>query len=128
MAPVELGLDAGELRCIAIAPGPWDSHVVRAPAQGTLVKLVHLVSHDGGDRLAACIEGPSGAIGLIAVAEGLGRRARLDAAPGQGLRLGERFGMLLFAGRVEIYLPAELEPAVEAGQRMVAGETSLAGA
>ena len=123
--PAELGLEAGELRCVSIALGPWESHIVRAPAEGALVNLVRLISGDGGERLAARIDSEAGAVGLVASAEGLGRRVRLDAAPGTGLKRGDRFGMVLFAGHVEIYLPAGSEPAVESGQRMVAGETVL---
>jgi phosphatidylserine decarboxylase len=45
---------------------------------------------------------------------------------GQGLRTGERFGLIRFGSRLDVYLPEGVEPLVALGQTMVAGETVLA--
>ena len=45
---------------------------------------------------------------------------------GQMLKVGERFGLIRFGSRVDVFLPAGYVPAVAVGQRAIAGETILA--
>ena len=45
---------------------------------------------------------------------------------GQPIRVGERFGMIRFGSRVDVYLPEGVSPLVVVGQKAVAGETVLA--
>jgi len=124
LPPVELGLTGDEVRCVSIAVGPWDSHVLRAPIEGHVARLSTLYSGQD-ERVALRMSGPAGETGMIVSAEGWGRRVRLSPVEGSRLRASDTLGVLLFAGHVEIYLPAGLEPAVMAGQRVVAGETQL---
>lgn len=44
----------------------------------------------------------------------------------QPIRAGERFGMIRFGSRVDVYLPKGVAPLVVVGQKAVAGETILA--
>ena len=46
--------------------------------------------------------------------------------PGQAVRTGERFGIIRFGSRVDVYLPEGVAPLVAPGQRAVAGETVIA--
>jgi phosphatidylserine decarboxylase len=124
--PADLALGIEDLPCVSILLGPWDSHAVRAPADGRLAKQT--VMHDGrrGERIAVRIECDSHAVGLVLIADGMGRRISTDLDSGAPLKPGDRFGVILFAGRAELYLPAGTIAAVAVGQRMVAGETILA--
>ncbi|MCH7630871.1 MAG: phosphatidylserine decarboxylase, partial [Proteobacteria bacterium] len=45
---------------------------------------------------------------------------------GQTVTPGERFGLIRFGSRVDVYLPKGVEPLVEIGQTTIAGETVLA--
>jgi len=45
---------------------------------------------------------------------------------GQSINTGERFGLIRFGSRLDVYLPEGVEPLVALGQTMVAGETVLA--
>jgi phosphatidylserine decarboxylase len=54
------------------------------------------------------------------------RRIVCWGKPGQGLRTGERFGLIRFGSRLDIYLPEGVEPQVALGQTMIAGETVIA--
>ena len=45
---------------------------------------------------------------------------------GQDYKVGERFGMIRFGSRLDVYLPEGVEPQVVLGQTMVAGETVIA--
>jgi phosphatidylserine decarboxylase len=56
------------------------------------------------------------------------RRIKSGLAEGQTVRAGERFGIIRFGSRVDVYLPTGYNPLVLAGQRSVAGETVLADA
>ena len=58
--------------------------------------------------------------GLIA------RRILCEATEGMEFKAGERFGMIRFGSRLDVYLPEGVEPQVCLGQTMVAGETILA--
>jgi phosphatidylserine decarboxylase len=124
LPPVELGLAGGELRCVSIELGPLDSHVLRSPADGKLVRLNRPYPGDG-ERVAIRIAAANGEVGVMIRATGPGRRVRLAVAEGQTLRLGETIGVVLFAGDADVYLPAGTEPFVTAGQKVVGGETIL---
>ena len=124
LPPVELGLAGGELRLVSIKVGPWDSHVLKSPAEGKLVRVARPYPGDG-ERVAIRIQSASGEVGVMIGAQGMGRRVRLAPAEGQALRLGETVGVLLFAGIADVYLPPGVEPVVIAGQRVVGGETIL---
>jgi len=45
---------------------------------------------------------------------------------GQHLRTGQRFGLIRFGSRLDVYLPPGVAPLVAPGQTMVAGETVIA--
>jgi phosphatidylserine decarboxylase len=45
---------------------------------------------------------------------------------GDKLEAGERFGLIRFGSRTDLYLPPGVEPLVAVGQTMVGGETVMA--
>ncbi|MGH8694328.1 MAG: phosphatidylserine decarboxylase, partial [Burkholderiales bacterium] len=63
---------------------------------------------------------------LVQIAGLMARRIRCDLAVGQAVRAGERFGLIRFGSRVDLYLPEGAAPLVIADQIAVAGETVLA--
>ena len=58
--------------------------------------------------------------GLIA------RRIKCFIAENQVIKTGERFGLIRFGSRVDVYLPDDVPVLVAVGQRAVAGETVIA--
>ena len=79
------------------------------------------------ERNSLAIETPLGAhLAVVQIAGLVARRIVCDVAPGAVLRAGERFGMIRFGSRLDVYLPAGVTPLVSVGQRAVAGETVLA--
>jgi len=66
--------------------------------------------------------------GVVQIAGLVARRIRCDVKEGQQLLTGQRFGMIRFGSRLDVYLPAGVEPLVVVGQKAVAGETVLADA
>ena len=73
-------------------------------------------SHPYSGQLMGCVQ----IAGLVA------RRIICTAMEGQSFRAGERYGLIRFGSRADIYLPPGLQPMVSVGQRAVAGETVLA--
>ena len=63
---------------------------------------------------------------VVQIAGLVARRIRCDTAPGGALQAGERFGLIRFGSRVDVYLPDGVAPLVIVGQRAVAGETVIA--
>ncbi|TNE33721.1 MAG: phosphatidylserine decarboxylase family protein, partial [Alphaproteobacteria bacterium] len=75
---------------------------------------VHVRSDGGKDIIFVQIAG------LVA------RRIVCYLADGQEVRTGERFGLIRFGSRTDIYLPDGVEPLVSLGQNMIGGETLIA--
>ena len=63
---------------------------------------------------------------FVQIAGLVARRIVCDAQIGQEYKAGERFGMIRFGSRLDVYLPEGVEPQVVLGQTMVAGETVIA--
>ena len=67
-----------------------------------------------------------GDIAVVQIAGLVARRIVCDLTLGQGVRRGERFGIIRFGSRLDVYLPPGARVAVTPGQTMIAGETILA--
>jgi phosphatidylserine decarboxylase len=65
---------------------------------------------------------------MVQIAGLIARRIRCDLAVGRSVRAGERFGIIRFGSRVDVYLPDGLAPLVAVGQTSIGGETVLADA
>ncbi|NCU21469.1 phosphatidylserine decarboxylase family protein, partial [Candidatus Falkowbacteria bacterium] len=65
-------------------------------------------------------------IGSVQIAGLVARRILCEVAEGRILSVGERFGLIRFGSRLDVYLPDGVAPLVAIGQTMVAGETVLA--
>ncbi len=135
--PVDISQDGTEMLRISIFMNVFDVHVNRAPLDGTLVdsryrpgKFVNAsldkASIDN-ERMSLLMETPAGkTVGIVQIAGLIARRIVCDVKPGDRLKAGERFGMIRFGSRVDLYLPRDTVPLVCQNQRSVAGETVLA--
>ncbi|MBM3565681.1 MAG: phosphatidylserine decarboxylase family protein, partial [Alphaproteobacteria bacterium] len=64
----------------------------------------------------------------VQIAGLVARRILCDAAEGQALAAGQRYGMIRFGSRLDVYLPDGVEPLAVEGQTMIAGESVIADA
>ena len=79
------------------------------------------------ERNSLVLEIPDGRqIVLVQIAGLVARRIVSFVQPKQKLRTGQRFGLIRFGSRVDIYLPNGVQPLVCLGQTMVSGETVIA--
>lgn len=134
--PPELGLDMREMTRISVFMNVFSCHINRAPVRGR----ISLIEHRPGrflnadldkasvenERNSLVIEGPHGPVAVVQIAGLVARRIVCWAdAPGD-IAVGERFGLIRFGSRVDVYLPADARPRVAVGQVSVGGETVIA--
>jgi phosphatidylserine decarboxylase len=135
--PPEMGLGEGALTRISVFMNVFNVHVNRSPADGEVAGLAYRAGRffnasldkasEFNERQAMRISTSAGpALGVVQIAGLIARRIRCDAKVGDSLRAGQRFGLIRFGSRVDVYLPAGVGSFVAVGQTMVAGETVLA--
>lgn len=127
----------GDFTRISVFLSVFDVHINRAPISGTVRKVVYkpgLFLNAGNDRAsfenercAALVTLPGGEeLAFVQIAGLIARRIICDLKEGQDVKTGERYGLIRFGSRMDIYLPKGVAPLVCVGQRMVGGETVLA--
>ena len=135
--PPELDLPRETMTRISIFMNVFDVHINRAPVAARITKLTYVPglffnaeldkASDDNERQALTLETPNGLrLGVVQIAGLIARRIVKFAGEGDTLQAGERFGLIRFGSRVDVYLPHEIAPLVCVGQRSVAGETVLA--
>ena len=136
-APEELDMGNQEFTRVSIFMSVFNVHVNRAPAQGKITKSVYVpgkflnatldkASKDNERQLLEMKTKSGKDICFVQIAGLVARRIVCDAMPGQEYKAGERFGMIRFGSRLDVYLPKGVEPQVALGQTMVAGESVIA--
>jgi len=135
--PTELGMPADELTRVSVFMNVFNCHVNRAPIGGKIAAIAYRpgkffnasldkASADN-ERNSLCIEITDGRqVAVVQIAGLVARRIVCFADQGQQLRTGERFGLIRFGSRLDVYLPDGVSPLVSVGQTMVAGETVIA--
>jgi phosphatidylserine decarboxylase len=121
---------------ISIFMSPFDVHVNRSPCNGEVVE----VKHTPGSFKAAYQDDASlknentamlircGEVSVLVrqVAGFLARRVVCKVEPGSRLKRGDRFGMIKFSSRLDVYLPENVQVKVKLNEKVRAGETVLA--
>jgi phosphatidylserine decarboxylase len=121
---------------IAVFLSLADVHINRSPVAGKVVRTIHeaggFAAADSADAehnnvLYMEIEGVHGSC-VIAQRSGLVARRIVNwTRPGELLAQGERYGLIRFGSRTDVYLPsARFEACVSAGERVCGGETVIA--
>jgi len=110
--------------------------VNRAPISGRIVKIAYRAglflsadldkASEDNERNGIVFETPYGRFGTVQIAGLVARRIVMFRKEGESLAAGERFGLIRFGSRVDVYFPEGAQPLVGVGQRAIAGETVLA--
>lgn len=135
--PAELGMPDKPLTRVSVFMNVFNCHVNRAPVAGHIVSIAYRpgkflnASLDkasvDNERNSLCIEMENGQqVAVVQIAGLVARRIVSFVNEGQQMMAGERFGLIRFGSRVDVYLPDGVEPLVSVGQTMVSGETVLA--
>jgi phosphatidylserine decarboxylase len=114
----------------------FNCHVNRSPVAGRIEKVVYQpgkflnadldkasVDNERNSLVIATAHAP---VGVVQIAGLIARRIVCYVREGQPVSAGERFGMIRFGSRLDVYLPPNTAPMVAVGQTATAGETVLA--
>ena len=135
--PVELEMGEAPLMRVSVFMNVFNCHVNRTPIAGTITAVAYRpgkflnASLDkasvDNERNSVAVEMADGRkIAVVQIAGLVARRIVCEVKAGDVLETGERFGMIRFGSRLDVYLPDGVHPLVSLGQTMVAGETVLA--
>jgi phosphatidylserine decarboxylase len=135
--PPELGLGFAPRWRVGIFLSVLDVHVNRVPADGTVTRIAYRhgsfvnasldkASADN-ERNALAIRLPDGReIAVVQIAGLIARRILCHVREGDTVHAGERFGIIRFGSRTDLYLPEGVRPLVAVGQTMIGGESVVA--
>ena len=134
--PAELGLGDKALPRVSIFMSVFNCHVNRAPVAGKIERIAYRPgafinaeldkASEDNERNSLVISSTQGRIGVIQIAGLVARRIVCFVKEGQLIGAGERFGLIRFGSRLDVYLPEGTRALVSEGQTAVAGETILA--
>jgi len=113
-----------------------DVHVNRAPFAGTVLKIIYKPGNfldarrketsELNESLTLVLETTHGMLAVRQIAGAIARRIVCRAAPCDFLNRGEKYGMIRFGSRTELYLPCDVEIVVKEDEKVRAGETVVA--
>ena len=134
--PKELALGEQALPRVSVFMNVFDCHVNRAPITGRIERIAYTPgkflnadldkASEDNERNALVIASNGAKVGVVQIAGLIARRIVSWVAEGQEIGTGERFGMIRFGSRVDVYLPPGARPLVSEGQTSLAGETVIA--
>jgi phosphatidylserine decarboxylase len=120
---------------ISIFMSPLNVHVNRAPCDGVVESVVHTrgkflsaFKHEASlqnENIAMLLNTRHGKILVRQVAGFLARRAVCRVKPGDTLKKGQRYGIIKFSSRLDVYLPKDADIKVKLGDKVKAGKTII---
>src|SRR6202000_629953 len=138
MPPAELGLGDKPLPRVSIFMSVFNCHVNRSPVTGKIERIAYRPgaflnaeldkASEDNERNSLGISTPNnGRIGGVQIAGRVARRIVSFVKEGQSLGAGERFGLIRFGSRLDVYLPEGTRALGSGGPSGVGAGTGLAG-
>lgn len=135
--PPELGLGSERMQRICIFMNVFNVHVNRSPVDGTVERIAYRPgaffnasfdkASDLNERCSLLLRLRDGRpVVCVQIAGLVARRIVCRVKEGTFLHGGQRFGLIRFGSRVDVYLPVGTTPAVAVGQVTAAGSTVIA--
>jgi phosphatidylserine decarboxylase len=135
--PKQLEMGDEPVTRISVFMNVFDCHVNRIPCDGRIGKLSYIPGRfmnavldkasEENERQMVRVDLPDGRqVAAVQIAGLVARRIICYLRDDQAVLAGERFGLIRFGSRVDVYLPPGVCPNVVVGQRCIAGETVLA--
>jgi phosphatidylserine decarboxylase len=136
-APEELGYGKTKFNKISIFLNVFNVHVNRVPLSGLVTKVIYrpgkFLSANAeeasveNERNSVVVKNSNGTeIIFVQVAGLVARRIVSDIKEGQDVVAGQRYGIIRFGSRADLYFPENVEIKSLLGQTMVGGETIIA--
>ena len=137
LPPKELDLGDEPLVRVSTFLSIFDVHIQRAPIAGEIHEIVYTPglflnavldkASEDNERNGVVINDAHGnKIGVVQIAGLIARRILCFSKQGDAIGVGERYGLIRFGSRVDVYLPKGKTALVSVGQKAIAGETVFA--
>jgi phosphatidylserine decarboxylase len=120
---------------ISIFMSPLNVHVNRVPCDARVDQVVHTsgrflsafkpAASVENENIAMTLDTKFGRIVVRQIAGLVARRIVCWAKPGDSFKKGDRYGLIKFSSRVDIFLPATTVPGIKLGDNVRAGETVI---
>lgn len=128
------GLNEATRVRVSIFMSVFDVHINRTPMAGTIRQVVYIAgkflnadldkASEENERQHFVMETHDGTrVGFTQIAGLVARRIVTFVKPGDIVAAGQRFGLIRFGSRLDVFLPDDYAPQVALGQRCLAGET-----
>ncbi len=127
---------AGEWKQISIFLSPMDVHVNRSPVSGRVTKVdfrkgkfLPAYHHDAAstnERSEVWVDHGGLTVVFRQIVGILARRVVCRVQPGSELKAGERFGIMKFGSRMDVFLPPSAELRIAVGDSVIGGVTVIA--
>lgn len=135
--PKELGADEVLYHKLSIFLNVFNVHVNRLPASGIISQHIYIpgkflnaeldkASEDNERTVSSMTNTQGETIGFCQIAGFVARRIIHTITPGQSVLQGERYGIIRFGSRCDVYIPLHYQLLVDVGSVTVGGETMLA--
>ena len=135
--PEELSMEAEKMKRICVFMNVFNVHVNRSPIKGRVENIVYKKGQflnasldkasDKNERSSLILNSENGAkIIVVQIAGLIARRILSFISSSDQLNQGERFGLIRFGSRVDIYMPLDAVEKCKVGDKVVAGESILA--
>ena len=135
--PKETPLKEEKMKRICVFMNVFNVHVNRSPIQGDAQHIIYKTGQflnasldkasDKNERNSLVIKTENGTqIVVVQIAGLIARRILSFISPNHKLLQGERFGLIRFGSRVDIYMPLDAIEKCKVGDKVVAGESILA--
>ncbi len=135
--PPELELGTEPLTRVAVFMNVFNVHVNRVPVSGVITAKHYRPgkffnasldkASEFNERMSLKVKTDKDVeIAFVQIAGLVARRILCYVDIGRAVEAGERFGLIRFGSRVDIYLPDDIQPLVIQGQSTIAGETVIA--
>jgi phosphatidylserine decarboxylase len=126
-----------ELLKISVFMNVFNVHINRAPVAGNIKDIIYVpgkfinasldkASEDNERNILVLENNKNEEIIVVQIAGLIARRILSFVNLFDSLKIGERFGLIRFGSRVDVYLPSNYDAKVELGQKVTAGETIIA--
>ncbi|MBB3929648.1 phosphatidylserine decarboxylase [Kaistia hirudinis] len=134
--PPELELGPAPRLRISVFMNVFNCHVNRAPVSGRIRRIAYKPgkflnaeldkASEFNERNGLVLDSQHGTVAVVQIAGLVARRIVCFSREAEQLSVGQRFGLIRFGSRLDVYLPEGAEPIVAVGQIAIAGETTLA--
>ena len=135
--PEELSMDSQKMKRICVFMNVFNVHVNRSPIKGVAKDIVYKKGQflnasldkasDKNERSSLVINADNGTkIIVVQIAGLIARRILGFISVNHNLEQGERFGLIRFGSRVDIYMPLDAVTKCVVGDTVIAGESVLA--